>query len=231
MADIDNIKFSNLTFTYKSGNVYNIQATFQLFGGLLIAGSNQPSDNEFEVNFENTGADDLNADIIFSAQLDTNPSNVERQNVVDFKFVDLVSGASDSNKAKGKLRSNYCPPPGAPVNQGSTTGILAGYGARIKSLSIDLSNGTSEVTVVTENVSGTGAGYRIVSNTSHMISNGSFQTWAFEIEGGKTVDTNNVFQIDFSNIDPDVGLPILFYPKGSDVNDIDQSDALIWVEQ
>lgn len=231
MADIDNIKFSNLTFSYKSGNIYSIQATFKLYGGLFVTGHSQPSDNEFVVNFNNSGTDELNADITFSAQLDTNPSNVDRQNAVDFIFVDLVSGTSDTKKAIGKVRANYCPPPGTPVNQGSTPGILAGYGARIKSVNIDLSSGVSEVTVVTENVSGTGTGYRIVSNTSIMISSGSFQAWAFEIEDGKTVDTNNSFQIDFSTIDPDVGLPILFYPKGTSVNDIEQSDALMWVEQ
>lgn len=233
MSNVDNIKYSNLTFTHTEDDIYSIQATFQLYGGLLVAGYSQPVYNVFQVTFNDSGSETLSGDITFSSQLDNPPANPDWQNAVDFNFLDLVSGLSSDKKGKIKVKGNYCPPPGTPVNQGSTPGVLAGYGARIKTVNISLGSGISQVTVTTENISGAGAGYRIVSNTQHSISTGSgpVEVWAFEIQDGGTVDTNNSFQFDFSSIDPDVGLPILFYPSGTSIDDIDQSDALLWVEQ
>ncbi|WP_417603034.1 hypothetical protein [Owenweeksia hongkongensis] len=234
MADIDNIKFSTLTFSYHSGDVYSIQATFQLAGGLLLNGYNQPVYNQFVLNFSDSGSDSLNGEISFSAELDAPSPNPDWQNAVNFKFLDLTSGASASKKSHGKIRGNNCPPPGAPTEElVGVLGSLDDYGARIKTVIMQRTGGDTQVTITTENINGEPTGYRIVGNMEHIIETGSgpVHTWAFEIEEDKIVDADNVFQFDFSSVDAEVGLPILFYAKGTDVNDVHQSDALLWIEQ
>lgn len=233
MADIDDIKFSNLTFSYYSGDVYSIQATFQLAGGLLVSGYNQPGYNQFDFNFSNSGSDSLNGDVTFSAQLDNPASNPDLQNAVNFKFLDLTSGASASKKSRGKIRGNNCPPPGAPTEEVGVLGLLDDYGARIKTVIMQRTGVDTQVSITTENINGEPTGYRIVGNMEHIIETGSgpVHTWAFEIEEDKTVDVNNTFQFDFSTVEADAGLPILFYAKGTDINDVHQSDALLWLEQ
>lgn len=234
MSSIDDIKFSNLRFSYTSGNEYSIQASFQLSGGLLVSGYSQPVYNEFVVNFSDSGSDDLDGDITFSAQLQNPAPNPNVQNSVGMKFYDEAAGVYSSKKGNDKISGNSCPPPGSSTEEIiGEIGALDDYGARIKMVDMLRTGGDTQVTITTENIDGEPTGYRIISNMEHIINTGSgpVKTWAFEIENGNTVDTDNVFQFDFSSVAAEVGLPILFYAKGTDVNDVHQSDALLWIEQ
>ena len=231
---VNDIKFSRLTFTYASGDVYKIAADFQYNGvSLAVSGYNQPDYGQFVVNFDTSGSDNLDGDITFSAQLSDPAPNPEVQNAVDIKFYDISTDTYSSKKGNDKIGTNQCPPPGQAATSPSGNGNLLNYNTRIKAVDLVRTGGTTQVTVTTENTGGGSTGYRIISNTEHIIqtTGGDIKTWAFEIQNGNKDDINNTFDFDFSSVDAEVGLPILFYEQGTSINSIDESDALLWVEQ
>lgn len=234
MSNIDSVKYNSLLFTRESEEVFQVEGTLN-FGScnLLVSATNMPVYNEFTVTLGDVGTDTLMSTITFSPDLDNPGPNPDVQNAVAMKFYDMGTGEYSSVKGYNKVSGNTCPPPGTPAGVGDPLGKLDNHGVQIKTVLMQRTGGETEVTITLENIDGSTTGYRIINNVEHIIetASGPVRTWAFEIQDGNTTDTNNSFQINFDEIAWDVALPILFYAEGTDPNDVNESDALLWMQQ
>lgn len=234
MSSNDNVNFTNILFTREDSDTFRFEAEFD-FGetGLQIVDNTVSGNQIYTINMDTSGDPELDSDISFPADLNLPDPDPTIQRAVQIDFFNVSTEDSYPHKGLIKMKKATCPPPeksSSMVTSNAHTNALQDYNCQIKTLEVNKSGSSSTITITTENIDGGESGFRIVSNTSYEIvtDNGVYPARAFEIEDNRDTDSNNSFSFDFSTISSSKGLPILFYKKGTSIDDVTQSDAIVW---